>query len=93
MRSSVADERTSWLGETVRVFWRALCAPIHAVLAVFEPVVSIVLSAFAVLGLCFSVAFKLLRPQFPFWPMIGVSLSFVALLLLYHGLMRLTSTR
>lgn len=76
----------------VTICWRAVAVPVHALLALIEPVVSIVLGLLALLGVCTSLAFKFLRPEFPFWTMMGVSLSFLVALMLYHAILRLTAT-
>lgn len=71
--------------------WRILCAPAHAILALAEPIVSLILGLLALLGICASLAFEFLRPDFPFWTMLGISLSFVVALMGYHALLRLTA--
>jgi hypothetical protein len=73
------------------VCWRVLCVPVHSLLALMEPLVSITLGLLAFLGVCMSLAFRFLRPEFPFWTMMAISLSFVVLLMLYHALLRLTA--
>lgn len=75
------------------VVWRTVCAPVHALLALLEPIVSFVLGLLALLGICMSLVFEILRPQFPFWTMMSISLSFLLALVLYHLLLRLTSGR
>jgi len=75
------------------IVWRAVAAPVHAVLALLEPVVSFVLGLLALLGICMSLIFELLRPQFPFWTMMSISLTFLLALMVYHLVVRLTSGR
>jgi len=89
-----ADERRAEqsAGALVAV-WRLVCAPVHAFLALLEPVVSLVLGLLALLGICMSLVFEMLRPQFPFWTMMAVSLSFLLALMVYHLVVRLTAGR
>ena len=75
------------------VSWRALSAPVHSVLALLEPFVSGVLGLLALLGICTSVAFKFLRPSFPFWTMMATSMAFLVALMLYHALLRATASK
>jgi hypothetical protein len=82
---------TEPVARALATLWRALCAPIHALLALLEPIVSLILGLLALLGICMSLAFKVLRPGFPFWTMVAVSLSFVVVLMLYHALLRVTA--
>ena len=84
------ERPTEPLRGALGTLWRALCAPVHALLALLEPVVSAVLGLLVLLGVCMSLAFKLLRPEFPFWTMIAVSLSFLVALMVYHLVLRVT---
>lgn len=63
------------------------------VLAVLEALVSGVLGLLALLGICMSVAFRSLRPNFPFWTMLATSLAFLGALMLYYALLRVTATQ
>jgi hypothetical protein len=96
MQSGTAFEVDRNAGPTVRalaIVWRAVCAPVHALLALLEPIVSFVLGLLALLGICISLVFEIVRPQFPFWTMMSISISFLLALLLYHLLLRLTAGR
>lgn len=96
MRSDATFHSGESARTLLRVFticWRAVAVPLHALLALLEPVVSIVLGLLALLGVGASLAFKFLRPEFPFWTMMAVSLSFVVALMLYHALLRVTSVK
>jgi hypothetical protein len=75
------------------VCWRALCVPVYAFLAILEPIVSTILALLAVLGVCMSLVFKFLRPDFPFWTMLGISIGFMVALMLYYALMRLVAPK
>lgn len=75
------------------VFWHALCVPAYAFLAILEPIVSAVLALLAVLGVCMSLVFRFLRPDFPFWTILGISIGFMVVLMLYYALMRLLAPR
>jgi hypothetical protein len=96
MQSGTAFEVERTRPPTVRalaIIWRAVCAPVHALLALLEPIVSFLLGLLALLGICMSLAFEMLRPQFPFWTMMSISLSFLFALGLYHFVLRLTAGR
>lgn len=79
--------------KALAVCWHAVCVPVHALLAIMEPIVSLILGLLAVVGVGVSLAFELLHPDFPFWTMMATSLSFVVALMLYHAIMRLTAPR
>jgi hypothetical protein len=96
MQSGTAFEAERTTSPTVRalaIIWRAVCAPVHALLALLEPIVSFALGLLALLGICMSLVFEMLRPQFPFWTMISISLSFLLALGAYHLVLRLTAGR
>jgi hypothetical protein len=96
MQSGTAFEVETSRPPTIRalaIIWRAVCAPVHALLALLEPIVSFVLGLLALLGICMSLVFEILRPQFPFWTMMSISLSFLIVLGVYHLLLRLAAGR
>lgn len=75
----------------VRLCWNAIRVPVLGVLLLLEPAVRIVCSCALVLGVLVSVVFELsaVGPRFPFLPMLGASLAFGAVLVLYEGLIAL----
>jgi hypothetical protein len=79
--------------QALTIAWRVMCAPVHALLALVEPIVSFVLGLLALLGICSSLMFEMLRPQFPFWTMMSISMSFLFVLGVYHLVLRLTAGR
>jgi hypothetical protein len=85
------SEHTQGVWHTVAAVWRGLSVPVHSVLALLEPLVSGVLGLLALLGICASLAFNFLRPNFPFWTMMATSLAFLIALMLYHVLLRVTA--
>ena len=94
MRNAIAnssDPAVQGTQSVLSICWRVVCAPIHSLLALMEPVVSITLGLLAFLGICASLTFRLVRPEFPFWTMLAVSCSFVVALMLYHALVRFTA--
>jgi hypothetical protein len=96
MQSGTAFEVERTSQPTMRalaIIWRAMCAPVHALLALLEPIVSFVLGLLALLGIGMSLLFEVVRPQFPFLTMMGISLSFLLALGVYHLLLRLTAGR
>ena len=79
------------LAGTVRILWNAARLPIAAALLALEPVVGFVCGAGLVLGVITSVLFEMsaVGPRFPFLKILGISLSFGGILLLYYGLLSL----
>ena len=75
------------------MFWNAIRVPVLGALVLIEPVVRIVCSCALILGVIASVVFELsaVGPRFPFLVMLGASLGFGALLVLYEGLIALLS--
>ena len=74
-----------------RICWNAIRVPVLGVLLLLEPVVRIVCSCALVLGVLASVVFELsaVGPRFPFLLMLGASLGFGAVLVLFEGLIAL----
>ena len=78
--------------QVVRFTWHAVRVPALAFLITLLPVVQIILSSVALLGVLTAFFFKFLgTPNFPFWGMLGASLGCTLLLIAYYGLMRLFS--
>lgn len=77
----------------LRLAWTTARLPVLACLVVFEPIVRTVLSLTAILGILISLFFEFLiaLPGFPFWDMLGISVSAAVLLMVYYGLIRLFS--
>ena len=72
--------------------WHGIRLPVLGVLVVLEPIVSVVLGGLTLLGLLAVIIFKLVSaPHIPAWHMLGISLGFFAVLVLYQGLIRLLS--
>jgi hypothetical protein len=78
--------------QVLRFTWHALRLPALAFLITLLPVVQIILSSVALLGVLTAFFFKFVgAPNFPFWGMLGTSLGCTLLLIAYYGLMRLCS--
>ena len=77
------------------LLWQGIRWPLFALLVILEPVVRLALSAFALLGTLTAFLFRFTRhtANFPFWGMLGVSLSCVGLLAVYYGGIRVLSAR
>lgn len=78
-----------------RFSWNVVRLPIVATLAILEPVVRTILAGIALLGIATALfsEFVVKAPNFPFWPMIGISVGSALLLMAYYALMRMFSTR
>ena len=78
--------------QVLRFTWHAVRLPALAFLITLLPVVEILLTSVALLGLLTALFFKFLgAPHFPFWGMVSASLGCTLLLIAYYGLMRLFS--
>lgn len=72
--------------------WHAIRLPLLALLIILEPVVSIILTGTALLGLLAAVVFKVSgAPHFHFGLVLAFSIGSMLLLMLYHTVMRLLS--
>ena len=70
------------------ILWQVARLPVLAVLLVLEPFVSLVLTAFGLLGIIMALILKLSGdlPHFPFWLMMAFSVGALLLLMAYHVL-------
>lgn len=76
------------------VLWQCIRLPALLLLVILEPLVSFVLSAAALLGVLTAFFWKLVGPpHFPFFLVLGISLGFEFVLVLYHALLRLLGAR
>lgn len=75
------------------IVWNVVRLPILAILLILEPAVTLVLWGAAFLGILTSLLFEFSGavPDFPFWLMMSISVSWALLLLAYHALLRLLS--
>lgn len=96
--SAAVEERASGAGDLLRfvlwLLWQCIRVPVFLLLSIFEPLVSLALSALALLGVLTAFFWKLAGPpHFPFFLVLGVSLGFEFALVLYHALLRLLGAR
>lgn len=96
--SASVDERASGTGDLLRcmlwLLWQCIRVPAFLLLSILEPLVSLVLSALALLGVLTAFFWKFVGPpHFPFFLVLGVSLGFEFALVLYHALLRLLGAR
>ena len=68
--------------------WNVVRLALLATLLAFEPLVRVVFSSIAVLGILMALFFEYLirLPHFPFWLMLGLSIGSAALLVPYYAL-------
>jgi len=72
------------------VVWHCIRLPLFLLLLVLEPVVTLVLGAFALLGVLTALFWKFFGPpDFPFLLMLSISLGLELVLIVYHKLLRL----
>lgn len=89
----VASRLARWVARACGLcLWSAICVvrlTLGMVLAILEPLVSLVLSGLVVLGLLTAVLFEAsaISATFPFWGMIAFSVGCAALLVAYYVIM------
>jgi hypothetical protein len=80
--------------QVIRSLWRVTTLPVLLALVILEPVVTLLLAGLALLGLLVTLFFYLVGPPgFPAWTMLALSLGFAIVLVPYHALIRLLSSR
>lgn len=78
----------------IRLLWRVAALPVLLILVILEPVVTFMLAGLALLGLLVTLFFYFVgSPGFPVWTMLALSLGFALMLIPYHALIRLLSSR
>lgn len=95
-RDSVSEEQSVAADLARGMFglaWHTIRLPILAFLTILEPIVRVVLSGAAVLGILTAFLFEFAGPagDFPFWAIVLISLGCQLSLFLYYGLIRLLS--
>ena len=90
-REPPRPRRLGW--SVLWILWQMVRLPLLAVLLVLEPFVSLILTAFGLLGIVVALLLKLSGdlPHFQFWLMIAFSIGSILLLMTYHGLIGLFS--
>jgi hypothetical protein len=73
--------------------WQIVRLPVLAVLFVLEPFISLVLTAFGLLGIVVALILKFSGdlPHFPFWLMMAFSIGAILILMAYRALISLFS--
>lgn len=91
-RRELPTGRTIALG-VLWVLWQVVRLPVLAVLIVFEPFISLILTAFGFLGIAVALILKFSGdlPHLPFWLMMAFSIGAILLLMAYHVLIGLFS--
>jgi hypothetical protein len=95
--SAFADSKAVTAGGLLRfalwLLWQAVRLPLFLFLAILEPVVSFVLGALALLGVLTALFWEAVHPaHFPFFIVLGVSLGFAFLLVIYEAVLRFLSS-
>ena len=76
------------VANTLRLLWQGIRLPTFLLLSILEPVVSFVLGSLALLGVLTAIFWKLVGPpHFPFFLVLGISLGFELVLILYRKLL------
>lgn len=80
--------------QVIRSLWRVTTLPVLLALVILEPVVTFLLAGLALLGLLVTLFFYFAGPPgFPVWTMLALSLGFAIVLVPYHALIRLLSSK
>jgi hypothetical protein len=80
------------VANTLRLLWHGIRLPTFLLLSILEPVVSFVLGSLALLGVLTAFFWRFVGPQhFPFLLVLGVSLGFELVLIVYRKLLSLLS--
>ena len=87
--------RPSAMIVALALLWRLLCIPVYAVLAVFRPLISVVLAGFGMLGVLVALSFRFLfhLPHFSFWTVLGVSIGSLVSIMVYDVILELFRPR
>jgi len=73
------------LAHSLWLLWQGIRLPAYLLLVILEPVARIVLGSLALLGVLTAFLWKFVGPpHFPFLLVLGVSLGFELVLLVYH---------
>lgn len=100
MRSARLSEprKTSWMPRrtsspvSLWLLWQGIRLPTFLLLAILEPVVRLVLGSLALLGVLTAFFWRLVGPpHFPFLLVLGVSLGFELVLIIYRKLLGVLS--
>ena len=94
--SALAESKPVTAGGLLRfALWllsQAVRFPLFLLLTILEPVVSFVLGAFALLGVLTALFWEAVHPaHFPFFLVVGISLGFAFLLVVYEAVLRFLS--
>ena len=74
------------------LLWQAIRLPVVTFLVILEPIANFILSALALLATLTAIFWEWVHPKgFPFFTLLVFALGCVALLALYHALIRLLS--
>jgi hypothetical protein len=70
------------------ILWQVVRLPVLAVLLVLEPFVSLMLTAFGLLGIGVALILKFSGdlPHFPFWLIMAFSVGAILILMAYHAM-------
>jgi hypothetical protein len=80
-------------GRLLRAVWALFRLPLLAILVILEPLVRVLLGAFALLLVLAALFFELATPRasIPVWGMLTTAVGCVTLLALYYAILRLLS--
>ena len=90
--ASVSGGALAYLGAVLRCLWIGARFPILALLAILAPVVRVLLGGAALLLVLTALFLQAVAPRaIPFWGMIATAVGCVALIALYHAIVRVLS--
>jgi hypothetical protein len=90
---SSAEAASRIAGAALRAGWMLLRLPVLAILVILEPLVRVLLGAFALLLVLAALFLECVASQgsMPFWGMLATAVGCVALLALYYAIVRILS--
>jgi hypothetical protein len=90
---SSAEAASRIAGAALQAGWMLLRLPVLAILVILEPLVRVLLGAFALLLVLAALFLECVAPQgsMPFWGMLATAVGCVALLALYYAIVRILS--
>jgi hypothetical protein len=91
---SPAEVASRIAGGSLRACWTLVRLPGLAILVILEPLVRVLLGAFALLLVLAALFLECVGPQgaIPFWGMLATAVGCVALLALYYAIVGILST-
>jgi hypothetical protein len=75
--------------------WHVVCIPVYAVLAVFRPLIGVVLAGIGMLGILIALFLRFIEhlPHFSFWTVLSISVGCLVMIAVYDVMVELFRPR